>query len=77
MNYDKDPWAPRPVDTFPFDFHKKSRQEAIRMQCCVRCGGEAEIFADFLSEREYAISGYCQSCQDWEYALLDACSSDV
>ena len=71
MNYDKGPWFPRPVDTLPFDHLKVPRQEAIKMKCCARCGGEAEFFADFLSEREYSTTGYCQSCQDWNYALLD------
>lgn len=30
----------------------------------VGCGGEAKVFRDDLSRREYAISRLCQSCQD-------------
>ena len=71
MNYDKGPWVPRPVDTLPFAFLKVPRDTAIEMKCCARCGGEAEFFADFISEREYGITGYCQSCQDEAYAMME------
>lgn len=30
----------------------------------VGCGGEADVFRDELSRKEYAISGLCQACQD-------------
>jgi len=71
MNYDKDPWFPRPTDTLPFDVLKVPRREAIRMRCCARCGGEAEFFADLMSERKYDITGFCQYCQDTHNAMLE------
>ena len=50
---------------------KIPRRTAIAMQCCVRCAGEAELFKDELSERDYAITGLCQKCQDWVYQEED------
>ena len=41
-----------------------SRQEAVEEGVCVTCGEEASKFRDEVSEREYQISGMCQSCQD-------------
>ncbi|MHC4835901.1 MAG: hypothetical protein ACYTCN_08200 [Planctomycetota bacterium] len=41
-----------------------SRQEAIEEGACATCGEEASKFRDEVSEREYQISGMCQSCQD-------------
>jgi hypothetical protein len=31
---------------------------------CVTCGKPIDGFRDALSEKEYAISGLCQTCQD-------------
>jgi hypothetical protein len=31
---------------------------------CVTCGGDAKEFRNKASEREHAISGMCQKCQD-------------
>jgi hypothetical protein len=31
---------------------------------CVWCGGDALLFKDALSTKEYTISGMCQVCQD-------------
>lgn len=51
------------TDIFGFD-----RREQIRAnKCCpppIGCGGDALGFRDALSEREYAINGLCQNCQD-------------
>ena len=41
-----------------------SRQEAIDEGVCATCGEKASKFRDEVSEREYQISGMCQSCQD-------------
>tara|TARA_R100000008_G_scaffold26216_1_gene14299 strand:- start:823 stop:1041 length:219 start_codon:yes stop_codon:yes gene_type:complete len=41
-----------------------SRVGAVREASCVTCGGEARIFRDDLSRKEYTISGMCQDCQD-------------
>jgi len=40
------------------------RSVAFEQGICVLCGGEAKEFNDSVSEREYALSGMCQCCQD-------------
>ena len=44
------------------------RRQSIRSDVCVAapigCGNKALEFKDELSKREYAISGFCQDCQD-------------
>lgn len=40
------------------------RSSAITSDTCVSCGQDATDFRDALSEKEYTISGLCQSCQD-------------
>ena len=42
----------------------KSLTDAKNMQECVICEGQHLTFKDTLSEKEYKISGMCQSCQD-------------
>lgn len=42
----------------------QSRSSALRTETCVSCCGEADEFRDALSEKEFGISGLCQSCQD-------------
>lgn len=43
--------------------------EAGRQGACMRCGKQpVGEFTDALSEKEYAISGCCQACQDWMFA---------
>jgi hypothetical protein len=37
---------------------------AIENDECVLCQLPAENFRDTISEKEYSISGMCQSCQD-------------
>ena len=34
---------------------------------CVTCGGSATTFRDYLSVKEWYISGICQDCQDDTY----------
>ena len=41
-----------------------SRVGAVHEASCVTCGGEARIFRDNLSRKEYTISAMCQDCQD-------------
>ena len=47
---------------------RSTRPEAITANLCVPhpigCGLPIEPFHDRISEREYAISGLCQACQD-------------
>ena len=42
----------------------RSRTDAIAAEECVRCVEAATTFNDPRSEKEYTISGSCQSCQD-------------
>jgi hypothetical protein len=41
-----------------------SRVGAVHEASCVTCGGEARMFRDDLSRKEYTISAMCQDCQD-------------
>lgn len=38
--------------------------DSIEKRICTFCGGTADTFRDYLSEKEYSISGMCQTCQD-------------
>jgi hypothetical protein len=55
----------RPVDIL---FPEAQREAAIGMAFCVLppfgCGEPILGFTDEISEREYGISGMCQTCQD-------------
>lgn len=49
------------------DIMGRDREQTIRQNLCMKCGGPATEFRDPLSEKEYAISGLCQNCQDTEF----------
>jgi hypothetical protein len=40
------------------------RSVALVQQRCSKCGGAAKTFRDELSKREYALTAWCQGCQD-------------
>jgi hypothetical protein len=40
------------------------REKSITNDSCVMCKGDAATFRNALSQREFAISGLCQKCQD-------------
>jgi hypothetical protein len=45
----------------------RTNTEAIQKGICISCGKVIDLqngFRDALSQREYGISGLCQSCQD-------------
>lgn len=42
----------------------RKRIDSIKQDICSWCGGHATEFRDDLSRKEYAISGFCQKCQD-------------
>jgi hypothetical protein len=42
----------------------RDRRYCIEHNLCTWCGKAADSFRDRLSEKEYCISGLCQSCQD-------------
>ena len=48
-----------------------SRVGAVSEASCVTCSGEAKSFRDALSEKEYTISGMCQSCQDSVFGVSE------
>ena len=41
-----------------------NRTEKIKSSACVSCDTTEVTFKDTLSEKEYTISGMCQTCQD-------------
>lgn len=40
------------------------RRGSIVANKCSWCGGDASVFRNEKSRREYTISGFCQECQD-------------
>ena len=48
-----------------------SRVGAVAEASCVDCKGEASEFRDPLSQKEYTISGLCQSCQDSIFGISE------
>jgi hypothetical protein len=42
----------------------RSRPQTIRSGGCMLCSDPNTNFRDALSERDYAITGMCQDCQD-------------
>ena len=40
------------------------RKAKIEANLCVACNTPALLFTDALSEKEFGISGLCQTCQD-------------
>jgi len=47
-----------------FNVFDVSRKASIVGDVCVMCKGDASAFTDELSEKEFTISGMCQTCQD-------------
>lgn len=41
-----------------------NRTTAKKQQKCCKCGGDASVFKDELSKKEYSLTGWCQTCQD-------------
>ena len=52
------------LDAFLTALTGRAREGSISEDFCVTCGGSHRGFRDALSEKEYTISGMCQSCQD-------------
>ena len=48
-----------------------SRVGAVAESSCVTCQGEAKSFRDAISEKEYTISGMCQTCQDGIFGISE------
>ena len=52
------------LDTMLTNVFGIDRKGSITNNTCVSCKGEALVFTDDISQKEYTISGLCQSCQD-------------
>lgn len=52
------------LDNFAKKAFGKTTGEAQKENVCVFCGKGIKGFRDYISEKEYRISGSCQSCQD-------------
>ena len=52
-------------DQLAFQLFGRTRSQALIQGCCVKCFCEVsdDQFADYLSRREYRITGLCQACQ--------------
>jgi len=61
---------PRPIDLI-FPGRKQAMENKKCMPKPIGCGGDAKVFKDQLSQREYAISGLCQACQDTVFKEQD------
>jgi hypothetical protein len=56
------------LEAFIKSFMGFDRTACIESNLCVSCNRPALIFTDALSEKEFTISGLCQSCQDEVFA---------
>lgn len=61
---DKDPVIEKFINSFTRGAFGRERTQSIKDDVCTVCGEPAIEFEDGLSEREYAISGMCQKCQN-------------
>ncbi len=52
------------IEQFLTNLIGTDRRSAITSNICTSCKKPAEDFRDPLSEKEYTISGFCQTCQD-------------
>jgi len=52
------------IDEFITSITGIDRVATIKTDTCVSCKGNAQVFDDYLSRKEYSISGLCQTCQD-------------
>ena len=52
------------VDESGMLLFNRTKTESIENNVCFACGKEANIFNDYISKKEYGISGLCQKCQD-------------
>ena len=46
-----------------------TRKSHVENDQCVSCGDSAKSFRDDVSKREFAISGFCQKCQDETFGV--------
>ena len=44
--------------------YKRSREDCMKDEICIKCGKTAKHFVDDVSKKEYTLSGFCQICQD-------------
>ena len=53
------------------DSFGRSRQLALAAGQCVKCGTYDLNFRDDVSQKEFLLSGFCQTCQDEIFGILD------
>ena len=54
----------RAIDAALKDVFGIDRVQSVSDDVCVSCKKEAREFTDAISQKEYYISGLCQTCQD-------------
>lgn len=64
----KPAWKTNAMNEALENIFQNNRIKNIEADTCVRCGKPAVEFTDEISRREFAISGFCQKCQDWVFA---------
>ena len=52
-------------------FNGQSPTEFQKLRLCILCEGEAIVFTDDLSLKEYAISTMCQKCQNGVFKVKE------
>ena len=52
------------LDNLARDLFGRTKNEAQSRGVCTWCGEVPGKFKDEISEKEYAITGFCQECQD-------------
>jgi len=52
------------LNAMSYEIFGNTRTYALTAGICVSCEREATSFRDAISEKEYGISGFCQTCQD-------------
>lgn len=68
---EKNPELADGLDRLAFNFFGRTRTAAIHNNICTCCGQPAVDFRDELSRKDYAITGFCQNCQDLTYGDED------
>jgi len=56
------------IDALLTSLTGRDRTQSVSQNICNWCGEDASTFTDALSEKEYTISGLCQTCQDKTFA---------
>jgi hypothetical protein len=69
----RDPTLQKILDNFQKEVFGRTSTQAQEAGICTTCGGKIEGFKSEKAEREYKISGMCQSCQDDVFNPFSEC----